>query len=402
MNIAYFDCAAGISGDMCLGALVDAGASLNKIKRSLKGIPLTGYTLTARRVTRSGIAATKVDVVLKKSNSHDTHTHARARKWRDINKLIRSASLDESIKQKGLSIFRTLFEAEGRVHGDSFDAIHLHELGATDCIVDIFGTIIGLDQLGIEKVISSPVNLGQGAVQTSHGLLPVPAPATIDILRGHPVYASEIPFELTTPTGAVLLKSISSHSQSLPCMTITGIGYGAGNKDIPGLPNVLRIMIGEEHPAGLTSSSDDTVVIMETNIDDMNPQYYESVMSRLLEAGALDVFLQNIIMKKSRPAIKLTSIVRESDADKIADIIFRETTTIGLRLYRTERKILEREIKKIRTRYGIVRFKISRHEGNIVTATPEYDDLRAISDRIAIPIKELAAELAGHPGLHKT
>ncbi len=396
MKTAYFDCAAGISGDMCLGALVDAGASLNEIKRALKGIPLTGYTLTSRRVTRSGIAATKADVVLQKSKSHDTHAHAR--KWRDINKLIRSASLDDSIKQKGLKIFKTLFEAEGRVHGDPFDAVHLHELGATDCIVDIFGTLIGMDLLGIEKVFSSPVNLGQGAVQTSHGLLPVPAPATIDILRGHPVYASEIPFELTTPTGAVLLKSISSPSLSLPRMTIASIGYGAGNKDISGLPNVLRIMIGEEQPSGLTSSPEDTVVIMETNIDDMSPQYYESVMSRLLEAGALDVFLENIIMKKGRPAIKLTSIVRESDTDKMADIIFRETTTIGLRHYRTERKTLEREIRKIRTQYGIVRYKISRHAGKIVTATPEYDDLRAISEKTAIPIKELAAELTAKPG----
>jgi uncharacterized protein (TIGR00299 family) protein len=391
MKTAYFDCTAGISGDMCLGALVDAGASLNDIKRALKRIPLTGYKLTARRVTRSGIAATKVDVILQKSKSDDTHAHAR--KWRDINKLIRSASLDDSMKQKGLSIFRTLFEAEGRVHGDPFDAVHLHELGATDCIVDIFGTIIGFDLLGIEKVFSSPVNLGQGTVQTSHGLLSVPAPATIDILRGHPVYATKIPFELTTPTGAVLLKSISSPSLSLPCMTITSIGYGAGNKDISGLPNVLRIMIGEEHPSGLTSSNDDTVAIMETNIDDMSPQYYESVMSRLLEAGALDVFLENIIMKKGRPAIKLTSIVRESDTDKMADIIFRETTTIGIRLYRTERKTLEREIRRIRTQYGIVRFKISRHAGKIVTATPEYDDLSAISERTSIPIRELAAKL---------
>ena len=384
MKTAYLDCAAGISGDMCLGALVDAGASLNKIKRSLKGIALTGYALTARRVTRSGIAATKVDVVLQKSKNHDAH----ARKWRDINKLIRSASLDDSLKQKGLNIFRTLFEAEGLVHGDPFDTVHLHELGATDCIVDIFGTIIGLDLLGIGKVFSSPVNLGQGTVRTSHGLLPVPAPATIELLKGHPVYASEIPFELTTPTGAVLLKSISSHSQLLPLMTIAGVGYGAGNKDISGLPNV----------SGLTAPPDDTVVVMEANIDDMSPQYYESVMSRLLEAGALDVFLENIIMKKGRPAIKLTSITRESDVDKMADIFFRETTTIGLRFYRTERRTLEREIRKIHTQYGIVRVKISRHAGKIVTATPEYDDLRAISERTSIPIRELAAELAAKPG----
>jgi pyridinium-3,5-bisthiocarboxylic acid mononucleotide nickel chelatase len=395
MKIAYLDCAAGISGDMCLGALVDAGASLNAIRRTLKRIPLSGYKLTSRRVTRSGVAGTKVDVIVQKSKIHGHHPASR--RWPDIVKLISSSSLDDSLKQKGLEIFRTLFESEGRVHGESFNVVHLHELGAKDCIVDIFGTIIGLNLLGIEKVFSSPVNLGQGTVQTAHGSLPVPAPATIDILRGLPVYASQIPWELTTPTGAVLLKSISSPSLSMPCMTIASIGYGAGNKDISGLPNMLRIMIGEDQPHDSLTSSYDTVIIMETNIDDMSPQYYESVMSRILEAGALDVFLENIIMKKGRPAIKLTSIVRERDADKCADIIFRETTTIGIRLHSTERKILEREIKKVRTRYGIVRFKISRHKGDIVTATPEYDDLMAISARTAIPVKELAAELAGYP-----
>lgn len=379
---------------MCLGALVDAGASFPEMKRSLKKIPVTGYILSSRKVTRAGIAATKVDVVLKvpRTGSHKSD----ARRWKDIKKLIVTSSLDDHIKQKGFEIFKNLFEAEGRVHGEPFDAVHLHELGATDCIVDIFGTLIGLDLLGVKKVYVSPVNLGQGSVHSSHGVLPVPAPATIELLKGYPVYASEIPFELTTPTGAVILKTLATPCASLPQMTVTKTGYGAGNRDIASMPNALRIMIGDEDRRG-KHVSEESVVILETNIDDMNPQYYENVVSRLFEAGALDVFLENIIMKKGRPAIKLTAIIREHDANAISELLFRETTTIGVRLYRAQRKVLEREIKDVKTRFGIVRFKISSLMGKVVTATPEYEDLKAIAEKKNIPVKEIAAELSRIP-----
>ena len=388
MKTAYFDCAAGISGDMCLGALVDAGASFTKLKSGLRKIPLSGYTISSQKVSRGGISATKVDVSVKQSE---------VRKWKDIQTIIKKSGLPENIKVKGLAIFKSIFEAEGEVHGEPFNKVHLHELGAADCIVDIFGTLIGLDLLGIIKVISSPVNLGQGVVKTTHGILPVPAPATIELLKKRLVYASEIPFELTTPTGAVLIRELASSQASIPLMTIEKIGYGAGGRDITEMPNVLRIMIGDEYESAddLSASAVDSVVIIETNIDDMNPQYYESVMGRLLDAGALDVFLENIIMKKSRPATKLTAIIRGSDVDKAADILFKETTTIGLRLHRAARRILDREVKRVKTRYGFVRFKISRHKGKIVTAAPEYEDIRAISEKMNVPIRDIAKELSG-------
>jgi uncharacterized protein (TIGR00299 family) protein len=386
---------------MCLGALVDAGASLSAIKCSLKKIPIAGYALSSRKVMRAGISATKVDIQIKNpaaSAHRDTLLHtAQARRWKDIQNIIRKSILPERIKDQGLAIFKNLFEAEGKVHGDPFDSVHLHELGAMDCIVDIFGTLISLDFLGVEKVLTSPVNLGQGTVNTAHGSLPVPAPATIELLKGYPVYSSEVPFELTTPTGAVILKTLASSCASLPQITIETIGYGAGNQDITDMPNVLRLMIGEEYTAinktGLPVS-ENSVIILETNIDDMNPQYFEGVMNSLLAAGALDVFLENIIMKKSRPGIKITAIAREKDTDKMTDILFSDTTTIGIRMYRADRKILEREVRRIKTRYGFVRFKLSRLKGKIVTTTPEYEDMKAISEKTNTPIKNIAEELA--------
>ena len=401
MKTAYFECSAGISGDMCLGAFVDAGVSLSTIKRSLNKIPIVGYTLSSRKVSRAGISAMKVDVHIKESTAgahRKTPLHKlQARRWKDIQNIIRKSVLPEKIKDKGLAVFKNLFEAEGKVHGEPFDSVHLHELGATDCIVDIFGTLISLDLLGIEKVIASPVNLGQGIIHTDHGILPVPAPATIEILRGYPVYSSEIPFELTTPTGAVILKTLASSCVTFPRFTVETIGYGAGNRDITAVPNVLRLMIGDEFTASdnpISPASENSVIILETNIDDMNPQYFESVMNRLLAAGALDVFLENIIMKKSRPAVKITAIVKENDADKMADILLNETTTIGIRMYRADRKILEREVKRIKTRYGFVRFKVSRLKGKIVTTTPEYEDIKALSEKTDTPIRIIAEELA--------
>jgi pyridinium-3,5-bisthiocarboxylic acid mononucleotide nickel chelatase len=387
MRTAYLDCAAGISGDMCLGALVDAGASFAKMKRELRKVPLPGYTISSRKVSRAGISATKVDVRIKSLE---------VRKWKDIQTIIRKSGLSENTKDKGLSIFKRIFEAEAKVHGKAFDMVHLHELGAVDCIVDIFGTLIGLELLGIEKIISSPVNLGNGIVQTAHGILPVPAPATIELLKERLVYSSEIPFELTTPTGAVLIRELTSSQASIPLMAVDKIGYGAGGRELEEMPNVLRIMIGDEYKAadGLSPSTDNSVVVLETNIDDMNPQYYESVMGRLFDAGALDVFLENIIMKKGRPAIKLTAIILDNDIDRASDILFKETTTIGLRLHRTERRILDREVKRIKTRYGFVRFKISSYKGKVVTASPEYEDIRAISEKKNIPIRVIAKELS--------
>jgi uncharacterized protein (TIGR00299 family) protein len=400
MKIAYFDCSSGISGDMCLGALVDAGVSLSKLRSGLNKIPVKGYRLSERKVTRNGIAATKVDVVLPEPKGRSHHHNTPARKWNDVKRLIAASTLEASIKGKGLAIFSLLFEAEAAVHGESVDHVHLHELGAVDCIVDIFGTLIGLEMLGVEKVFSSPVNTGQGTVKTAHGLLPVPAPATLELLKGCQLYSSGINFELTTPTGAAILRGLVEAFAPLPVMSSERTGYGAGSREIAEMPNALRIIVGEamSAKASRNSYSGDSVIVLETNIDDMNPQYYEGIIDKLLKAGALDVFLENISMKKSRPAIKITAIIRDRDIDKMTDILFSETTTIGARYYRVERKILNREIIRVKTSFGAIRFKVSRHGGKVLTVTPEYEDLRAISDKTNIPLKDI---VAGLPGMDK-
>jgi uncharacterized protein (TIGR00299 family) protein len=389
MKIAYIDCSAGISGDMCLGALLDAGVDLSAIKKGLKKLPIKNYNLSFKKVLRCGISATKVDVILKTNTGRQK---AKGIKWKDVEKIIKNSSLPDRIKNKGLHIFKRLFESEARVHGKAFDKIHLHELGGVDCIVDIFGTLIGFDILGIEKIYASPVNLGGGSIKTSHAVLSVPAPATIELLRGCPVYLSNIALEMTTPTGAAIVTGLKSNFSSLPEITVKKIGYGAGSRDITTMPNVLRIITGEEHKMPEHGSLDDIVTIIETNIDDMNPQIYEDIVSKLFKAGAMDVFLENIIMKKGRPAVKLTVIIKEQDMEKMADILFKETTTIGLRFYRAHRKILHREIKKVKTKYGNVRIKISRLKDRIVNISPEYDDLKAISKRVKLPIKKISED----------
>jgi|WetSurMetagenome_2_1015567.scaffolds.fasta_scaffold00042_2 pyridinium-3,5-bisthiocarboxylic acid mononucleotide nickel chelatase len=389
MKIAWLDCSAGVSGDMLLGALVDAGVSLSAIKKKLSLISIEGYTISSKPVTRNSVAATKVDVRLSKSSTE-------ARRWKDVRKLINSSALDKSIKEKGLAIFEMLFEAEAAVHKASIDTVHLHELGAVDCMVDIFGTIIGLELLEIDKLTASAVNTGEGTVNTAHGVMPVPAPATIKLLQGIPCYSSGISFELTTPTGAALLRGLVGSFGRMPAMCVDKVGYGAGTREIADMPNALRILAGSDYCNTETDSkiAGDNVLVIETNIDDMNPQYYESVMSRLFAAGALDVFLENIIMKKGRPAIKLTAIIKSNDVANIARILFSETTTIGLRMHTAGRITLDRTAIRIKTKFGIVHFKISGHDGKTITVTPEYDDLKAISEKTGIPVKTIAARLS--------
>lgn len=378
--VAFFDCFSGISGDMCLGALVDAGARLNDIARWLKKLRLGGYTLHQKSVVRSGLSATKVDVVLKGKGSE-------ARKWADVNRIIGASSLPEHIKKKGKEIFRTLFDAEGSVHGMQFDKVHLHELGAVDCLVDVFGTLIGLDLLGIEKICSSPLNLGSGFVKTSHGLLPVPAPATAAILEGIPVYQTGEGFELTTPTGAVIVKTLSREFGEMPAFIPEKIGIGAGGREIEGRPNVLRVFIGKEYRA----TEAESVTVIETNIDDMNPQVYDYLSERVLNAGALDVFLTNIIMKKMRPGVKMTVLCHREKRNEMIDLILRETTSIGVRYSEMPRVCMEREIREVTTRYGKVRVKTAGL-GNFSKTTPEYEDCKKIADKTGTPLIEIIEE----------
>ena len=371
---------------MTLGALVDAGVSIKELERRLSLLPIKGYKLKAAKVKRAGIAATKVDVVLTPEGKKQ-----KVRKWSDVDKVIKDSTLPASIKKKGRAVFKKLFEAEARVHGGKYDTIHLHELGAIDCIVDIFGTLIGLDILGIKKIYSSSLNLGSGTIKTEHGIMPVPAPATLELLKGVPVYSSDIKFELTTPTGAVLISSLAVGFGPIPEMNIIKTGCGAGNKDIKDRPNILRLFIGDEVEK---KNADEEIAVIETNIDDMNPEVYEYVMDKLFKAGALDVFLTQIIMKKSRPAVKLTVLCEEAKKDEMISIILKETTSIGLRFYNAGRKVLEREIRKIETKYGVIRVKESRLGDEVVKVSPEYEDCKKIAKKHDIPLIEVM-KLAG-------
>jgi len=402
LKIAYLDCSSGISGDMCLGATVDAGVPIKRLGKELSKIPVEGYTLSAKKVKRAGFSSTKLDVIQKPAISNQQSAISR---WEDIEEIIQKSSLSPDIKQKGLKIFKIIFEAEAKVHGEAFNKVHLHELGAIDCLVDIFGTIIGLDILGIEKVYSSPINLGSGSVKTEHGILPVPAPATAEILKGLPVYSTDIPFELTTPTGAAILKGLSPGFGSVPPVNIEKIGIGAGSKDFKNRPNILRLFIGNPlespHTPFWKSGTEgdlkgdkegflkEKVTIIETNIDDMDPQLYEYVMEKLFKAGALDVYLTNIFMKKGRPGIKLSLLCNDDRKEDLIKIVLKETSTIGLRFHETRRKVLHREIKTIDTEFGKVRVKFSRLGNEILKACPEYEDCKRIAKKLNIPLIEV-------------
>lgn len=364
---------------MCLGALVDAGVQLREFEKGLKKLRLKGYALSEDKVLRGGLAATKVNVELTTRGKGQG-----ARRWKDIQKIITDSTLPEPIKKQGLAVFRNLFEAEAKVHGSTLGKTHLHELGCVDCLVDIFGTLIGLSILGVEKVYSSSINLGSGSTTTSHGILPVPAPATAELLKGVPCYSSGPAFEMTTPTGAVILKTLSSGFGKMPLFAAEIIGIGAGNKDPEEHANMLRIMIGRAGDV----AQDETVTVIETNIDDMNPQVYEYVMEQLFGAGALDVFLTQVIMKKSRPGVLLTVLCSAEKKNDLVSIILKETTTIGVRFYNAGRVTMKREIKQVQTIYGKINVKQSTL-GRAVQTKPEYEDCKRIARHTGLPLLEV-------------
>lgn len=388
MISAYFDCSSGISGDMCLAALVDAGVPLRHIEDRLKCLPLRGYRVEVCRVKRSSLAATKVNVVI---SSNSGLARQGAKTWKDIEYIVGSSSLSDRLKHRGLNVFRRLFEAEGKAHGAAYNKTHLHELGAADCLVDIFGTLIGLDALNVGRVYSSAINLGSGCTMSEHGRLPVPAPATTELLKGAPVYLSDAPFELTTPTGAALIQELTDNFSDMPLMRLKKTGYGAGQKDIKGFSNVLRILIGKD----LSETEDmPEIAVIETNIDDMNPQMYEYIMDMLFKKGAADVFITPVIMKKSRPAVLLTVLCTEDKKQGIIDVLFRETTTIGIRFRRMSRITLDREIKESNTEFGRIRFKTSTINGRNLKFSPEYEDCKRAAREYKIPLREVMRRLA--------
>jgi uncharacterized protein (TIGR00299 family) protein len=392
LKIAYFDCFSGISGDMCLGAIIGAGASIKELEKELKKIPIGGFKLLSKKVKRARFKATKVDVIQKSKIKNQ-----RAKRWREVEKIIQQSSLSRDVKQKGLKIFKRLFEAESKVHGEAFNHVHLHELGAIDCIVDIIGTVIGLNILGVQKVYSSPINLGGGLMETEDGTLPVPAPATAEILKKLPVYSNDVFCELTTPTGAAIIKELSSEFGIMPVMGVEKIGLGAGSKNLKDKPNVLRLFIGNSLESTCTPlwerGDDDKVTVIETNIDDMNPQVYEYVMEKLFRTGALDAYLTHILMKKGRPGIKLTVLCSEEKKEDLMEVILKETTTIGLRFYEAKRKVLQRKTKTIDTKFGKVRVKLSGLGNEILKVTPEYEDCKKIAKRLNMPLIEFMKKI---------
>jgi len=392
--IAYFDCYSGASGDMILGALVDAGLALGELQSGLSGLLIAGeFLLKSETVQRGALRATLVRV----ETNHEHHEH---RHLSDIHEIILTSGLSDSVQQKSLLIFRRLAEAEGRVHGVPADQIHFHEVGAVDSIVDILGAVWGLEQLGVSQVYASSLPLGGGQVQSSHGPLPLPAPATLELLAmaGAPTRPQPGEKELVTPTGAAILTTLASFQQ--PSMRLHRLGIGAGGRELP-WPNVLRVWLGEPlgsaQPMEGDHSSLSPLSVLETNIDNMNPELYGHVMARLFEVGALDVFFTPIFMKKNRPGTMLSVIARGEDEAALVDLILRETSTLGVRTHRCGRYELERQVRLVETVFGPLEIKLKWLDGRIVSVAPEYESCRRVAIEKNVPLSEVfrAAQQAG-------
>ena len=380
--LAYFDCFSGISGDMTLGALLDLGVPLEWLKEQLHRVPLADFDILVSPVQRHGIHAASVQVEIQDSKT--------SRHYSDIRDLIENSPLSDSVKSTSLAIFKRLAEAEARIHHRPVDHVHFHEVGGVDAIVDIVGTALGLDYLGIKKIVASPVPLGKGFVACSHGNLPLPAPATLGILEGVPVYGTDIPYELVTPTGAAIIRSLAQRFEPLPQMVIARIGYGAGQHDFEDRPNLLRVLLGAESESAVDLDgklSEDQITIVETCIDDMNPELFGYLMERLFEDGALDVYWIPVYMKKNRPGTMLQVLCKIDRRETLIHRILIETTTLGVRYYPSRRRLLKRESVEVKTSYGVIAVKrIKDPQGN-VRNIPEYEECRKIAIKKNIPLR---------------
>jgi len=381
VKIAYIDASAGASGDMLLGALVDAGLSLETLREQLAGLAVDGYTLSARSVTPHGIGATKVDVEL--ADGTPPHRHLR-----HIIDILDRSALEPVLKDRAGAIFGRLAEAEAKVHRTTVERIHFHEVGAVDAIVDIVGTVIGLHALGIERLHCSPLPVSHGWVVCQHGTLPVPPPAVVELLSGVPTRPLDLEGETLTPTGAAILTTLVD-DWTMPPMVIDATGYGAGTKDF-GIPNVLRLMLGHTAPQPAA------VVVLEANLDDMNPEWYDRAVGKLFEAGALDVTLQPLQMKKGRPGVLLRVLCDPGARQRLAEVMMRETTTLGVRWFEGQRECLDREWLEVDTAFGRVRVKLGRRGDSILNIAPEYESCRAVADAAdaPLPLVEAAAREA--------
>ena len=431
-RIAYLDCFSGISGDMFLGALVDAGVSPEVFQRTVQSLNI-GASIEISRVNRSGITATKVDVIVNgekdrpreaashehghshgHQHSHDEPTvvsrlsgsprqggpaHSHGRHLNEIRQIISKANISESAKRTAISIFEKLGAAEARIHNVPIESVHFHEVGAVDAIVDIACAAVGAEALGVDEFVCSPLNVGGGTVVCAHGTFPVPAPATVEILKGVPVYSGEIQKELVTPTGAAIVATLASRFEPLPPMKIERTGYGAGTREFAGQPNVLRIVVGEtvatagtDTSVRATETNQDTVTVIEANLDDLSPQVFGYVMEKLFEAGALDVFATPVQMKKNRPGTLLTVLAKPEAAENLASIIFAETTTLGIRQRDERRQVLARGWQTVATRFGDVRVKVAGMNGTVSSCAPEYEDCRRIAAEHRVPLKQVMQE----------
>ncbi len=380
MRVAYFDCPSGASGDMILGALVDAGAPFEALSRELAGLGVDGYRLERREVIKAGFRATKVDVAL-------GHHEAGHRGLREILDILEGSRLAPAVRDMASRIFRRLAEAEARVHGTTPERVHFHDVGAVDAIVDVTGACIGLHLLGVDAVHVGALPVGGGFVEGPHGRMPVPGPATAELLKGFPTLDTGIRRELVTPTGAAILTTLAAGAGAMPAMRVTAVGYGAGTMELE-TPNVLRLFLGETPLAPVTTPAE-TIVQVETTVDDMSPQLYEPLLERLLEAGALDAWLTPVIMKRSRPGVVLTALCEPGRVADLSRLLFEESSTIGVRWTAYQRSRLEREMVRLHTAYGPVTFKVSRLEGRVVTVTPEFEEVRRIARDKGLPVREV-------------
>ena len=383
MKLAYFDCFSGISGDMTLGALVDAGCDVDHLRAELRGLQVPGWELSAEKVWKNGMAATCVKVKIEDQQKH--------RSLSTILEILQRSQLARQVRECAGAIFTKLGEAESRVHDVPLEKIHFHEVGGVDAIVDIVGACIGFRALGIEKFTCSALNVGGGTAKMAHGILPVPAPATAHLLQGKPTYSNGVQRELVTPTGAAIVATLCDSFGPQPPMSVTAIGYGAGTTDLEGQPNVVRIMIGEAAEKTV-AGFDEEIAVIEANLDDMNPQIYGYFLEKALAVGALDVYTTPVQMKKNRPGTLLTVLCKPQDTNALMSLVFAETTTFGARTYRAQRRILPRESLNVSTTFGDVRIKISRVNGRILHVAPEYDDCRKLAVEKNVPLQRVISE----------
>ena len=381
-RVLYVDAYAGASGDMMLGALIDLGVPMAGLRRALESLPIEGWTLRSRKVIRAGLAARKVDVRVR------AEKHGRG--WRALKRIVAAGALEPAVRRRVLAIFRRLIEAEAEAHGMAPDKVHLHEAGGTDAIIDVVGACVGLEHLGVSRIVVSPMTTGFGTVRCDHGVYPVPGPATLNLVRGCPVRAGDVEVERLTPTGAAVLTSIADEWGPMPALRPLAVGYGAGERDIDSSANVLRLVLGESEARSAPADGQaGEVAVIECTLDDSTPQALAYASRRLLDAGALEVFGTAVTMKKGRPGHHLTVLARPAEMAEVIDLVLRETSTLGLR-YRVERRVeLERSSVTVKTEYGSVRVKVGELSGEIVQAWPEYEDCAELARRRKVPLGEV-------------